>query len=154
MTEERWRTSPTLREDVYDALKKPDGLMNPSTVVATIDEDGSPRTAPFGSLHALSPNLLTFIINRRHQTLANIKRDGRVMVCVVCAPGIAVSIKGTTRIVADPWEFDERYAVAEIDIEEVKNDMPMAIRIESGIEISGVGPFAEWWKSCWREIHK
>ncbi len=154
MVEERWRRSSELRDEVYSILQKLGGVLNPSSVVATVDEDGSPRTAPFGSLHALNPRVLRVVIHRRHDTLANISRDGRVMVCLVCAPDIAVSIKGKGRIVEEPWGFDERYAIVEIDVEEVKNDMPMGIGIESGITISATGPFQEWWKTCWKEMHK
>lgn len=151
---ERWRRSPELREDAFQIWQKHGGVMNPSSVIATIDEDGSPRTAPFGSLHALTPKLLRVVINKYHDTLANIARDGRVMVSLMCPTDIAVSVKGHARVVEETWSFDERYAIVEIDIEEVKNDLPARINVETGITISATGPFQEWWRACWNELSK
>lgn len=150
---ERWRRSPILLDDVYDAWRKEGGFLNPSSVVATTDEDGAPRTAPFGSLHAVSPSRLRVVIYRHHDTLKNIHRDGRVMVALVSPPNIAVSVKGVGFVIEDPWSVDERYAIVEIAVSEVKNDLPMQIGIQSGISISATGPFQEWWKSCWDKLH-
>lgn len=149
---ERWRRSPELLEDAYTAWKKSDGSLNPSSVVATIDEDGAPRIAPFGSMRAVNPRLLRFIAHRYHDTLANVKRDSRITIAMICPPDIAVSARGRARIVEEPFSLDENYALIEIDIEEVKNDMPIRIGIDSGISISPSGPFVTWWKSLWSKM--
>jgi hypothetical protein len=150
---ERWRRSLVLRDDAYEAWRKEGGVLNPSSVIATTDEDGAPRTAPFGSLHALTPDRLRVVIHRYHDTLKNIHRDGRVMVAMVTPPDIAISVKGQGRVVEDPWKGDERYAIVEIDVQEVKNDLPMQIGVEGGITISATGPFQEWWRSSWEKLH-
>ena len=149
---ERWRKSPELRQDAFSAWQKADGALNPSSVVATIDEDGSPRVAPFGSMRAVNPRLLRFIIHRYHDTLANVKRDSRTMVAMISPPHIAVSVRGRARIVEEPFSLDEKYALVEIDIDEVKNDMPVKIGIDSGITISPSGPFVMWWKELWSKM--
>ena len=150
--QERWRRSPKLPEEVFTAWQKSGGELNPSSVVATIDEDGAPRTAPFGSLRAITPSLLRLLIHRYHDTLTNIKRDGRVMVVLIAPPNVAVSVQGRARVVSEPWEADERYALVEIDVIEVKNDMPVKIDIESGIMISPTGPFQQWWESVSNQL--
>lgn len=152
--EERWRRLPELQEDTFVKWQKLDGALNPSSIVATVDEDGAPRVAPFGSLRAISTKLLRFLIHRYHDTLANIKRDGRVMVSLISPPNIAVSVKGQARVVEEPLSIDERYALVEIDIEEVKNDMPVKIDIDSGITISPTGPFQDWWNGIWKGLEK
>lgn len=149
---ERWHRSPELLEDAYIAWQKSDGALNPSSVVATIDEDGAPRVAPFGSLRAVNPQLLRFIIHRNHDTLANVKRDPRIMVAMICPPDIAISARGRARIVEEPFSLEENYALVEIDIDEVKNDMPTRIGIDSGISISPSGPFVLWWKNLWSKM--
>jgi hypothetical protein len=153
-SEERWRRSPKLHDDVFTIMRKENGVLNPSSVIATVDEDGSPHTAPFGSLHAVTPTTMRFVIHRYHDTLANVLRDERVMVCLVCPPDIAISVKGRAKVLDNPWKVDERYALAEITIDEVKNDMPISIGIDSGINISATGPFQEWWAACWKKIQK
>lgn len=151
-SKERWRRSPELLEDAFTAWKKTGGALNPSSVVATVDEDGSPRVAPFGSLRAITPSMLRFIAHRYHDTLANLKREPRVMVSMICAPDIAVSVRGRARIVEEPLSIDNNYALIEIDIEEVKNDMPVKIGIDSGISISPSGPFVQWWNTIWKQM--
>lgn len=151
---ERWRRSPELLEDAFFAWKKANGALNPSSVVATVDEDGTPRVAPFGSLRAVNPRLLRFIVHRYHDTLANLKREPRVMVSMICSPDIAVSVRGRARIVEEPFSIDINYALVEINIEEVKNDMPVRIGIDSGISIAPSGPFVQWWNNIWKQMEK
>jgi hypothetical protein len=148
----RWRRSPELLEDAFKAWHKADGALNPSSVVATVNEDGSPRVAPFGSLRAVNPQLLRLLIHRYHDTLANLKRDPRTMIAMICPPDVAVSVQGSARIVEEPFSLDERYALVEIEIDEVKNDMPVRIGIETGIAISPTGPFVAWWKELWKKM--
>ena len=73
---------------------------------------------------------------------------------MISAPDIAVSIKGKTRIIEEPFTLDQNYALVEIDIEEVKNDMPVRIEIETGIAISPSGPFVAWWEGLWSRMSK
>ena len=149
---ERWRKSHKLLPDAFAAYSKADGQLNPSSVVATIDEDGSPRVAPFGSLRAVNPRLLRLIISRYHDTLANMKRDSRTMIAMICPPNVAVSVRGRARIVEDPFSLDENYVLVEVDIEEVKNDMPARVGLETGIAVAPNGPFVDWWESLWEKM--
>lgn len=121
--DERWRRAPELPSDVFDALHKPNRAINPVTVVATVDPDGAPHTAPFGSLRAVTPRLLRFSCNRHHDTYANLCRDGRVSVVLLAPPNIAASIRGRARMVKERMDIGEQLAIFEIDVEEVKNDM-------------------------------
>lgn len=152
LTDKRWREMDTLSEDLFMVWQKHNGALNPSSIVATIDEDGAPRTAPFGSMRAINHGLLRFLVHRRHDTLANLKRDPRVMIALVCPPNHAVSVRGVARVVEEPFSADEGYALVEIDISEVKNDIPARIDIESGINIAPSGPFVEWWNTVWEHL--
>jgi hypothetical protein len=119
----RWRRASELPPEVFAALRKPDSAINPIVIVATVDPDGTPRTAPFGSLRAVTPKLLRLVSSRYHDTYANLCRDGRVTVALLAPPNIAVSIRGQARVVKEQMDSDEHDAVVEIDVEEVKNDM-------------------------------
>jgi hypothetical protein len=134
--EEHWRRAPELSPEVFTALHKANRAIDPVTIVATVDPDGSPRTAPFGSLRAVTPNLLRLACNRYHDTYANLCRDGRAMVAVLAPPNIAVSIRGRARMVKEEMDTGEHLAVLEIDVEEVKNDMMRRGTIESAIGFS------------------
>ena len=121
--EERWRRAAELPPAVFEALHKPGRAINPVTIVATVDGDGRPRTAPFGSLRAVTPRLLRLACNRYHDTYANLCRDGRASVALLAPPNTAVSIRGRARVVSESMEIGEHLSIVEIDVEEVKNDM-------------------------------
>lgn len=130
---ERWRRSPDLPPDVFAALHKPDRAINPIAIVATVDANGTPRTAPFGSLRAITPRLLRLACNRRHDTYANLCRDERVCVALLAPPNVAVSIWGRARVVKEGMDVGAHLVVLEIDVEQVKNDMMRRGTIESAI---------------------
>ena len=102
-----WPTAPELPEEVFAVLHKPDRAINPIAIVATVDEDGSPRTAPFGSVRAITPRLLRLTSWHGHDTYANLCRDGRVMIAVLAPPDISVSIRGRARVTKECLETDE-----------------------------------------------
>ena len=45
----RWRRAPELPEVVFAAWRKPDSAISPIAVVATVDPDGTPHTAPLAA---------------------------------------------------------------------------------------------------------
>jgi hypothetical protein len=130
---ERWRRAPELPPDVFAALHKANRAINPISIVATVDADGTPRTAPFGSLRAVTPRLLRRACNRYHDTYGNLCRDGRASVALLAPPNIAVSILGRGTVVREMMEGTEHLAIVEIEVQEVKNDMMRRGTIESGI---------------------
>jgi len=71
-----WSTAPELPQGVFAAWRKPDRAISPVAIVATIDADGTPRTAPFGSLRAVTPCLLRLCSWHGHDTYANLCRGG------------------------------------------------------------------------------
>jgi hypothetical protein len=148
----RWRRAPELPADVFAVLRKPDRAINPCTIVATVDADGTPRTAPFGSVRAVSPGLLRLISAHYHDTYANLCRDGRVMVAILAPPDIAVSIRGRARVARERMHAAENSAVLEIDVEEVKNDMPRTGTIGSGITFFPQDEFQRWFDLALGEL--
>jgi hypothetical protein len=120
---EQWRRASVLPPYVFATLHKPNRAIEPVAIVATVDSDGRPRTAPFGSLRAITPQLLRLACGNYHDTYANLCRDGQVSVAVLAAPDVAVSIRGRARVVKAPMEIAQHLVAIEIDIDEVKNDM-------------------------------
>ena len=136
--------APELPENIFVVLHKPDKALSPVSIVATVDPDGTPHTAPFGSMRAVTPRLLRFASLRQHDTYVNLLKDDRVMVAFVAPPNIAVSIKGRARVAREKMALDENFALLEIDIEEVKNDMIRRVVIDSPITISAHNKFKGW----------
>jgi hypothetical protein len=146
-----WQTETELPPEVFKAWHKPDGAISPVAIVATADPDGAPRTAPFGSLRAITPRLLRLFSWREHDTYANLCRDGRVSVALI-SPDLAVSVTGRARVVRERTHHDEQFAILEIDVEEVKNDMAYRVVVESGIEIVAKERHKPWYSAAMAEL--
>ncbi|MGB2963849.1 MAG: pyridoxamine 5'-phosphate oxidase family protein [Anaerolineales bacterium] len=130
---ERWRNALELPPDAFTVLHKPEQAINPITILATVDPDGTPHTVPFGILRAVSPKLLRLACDHYHDTYANLFRDGQVSVALLAPPNIAVSIQWQARVVKEQMKASEQLAILEIDIKEVKNDMMGRGIIESAV---------------------
>lgn len=105
-----------------------------TVVIATVDEDGSPRTAPFHWIVAKDKKTLRVAVNPRHVTYENIKRDGRVMVCVMDQENLAIGIKGRAQVIKEdmesvPWPI----IMVELKIGEVKSDALTWLPIKHGV---------------------
>ncbi len=148
------QTASELPPQVFEVLRKPNRGINPVTIVATVDPDGHPRTAPFGSMRAVTPQLLRMSSLRFHDTFANLCRDGRVMVAVVAPPNIAVSIRGRARVIREQMCADPHCAVLEIQVEEVKNDMVRSGAIESGIAFTPHARVRDWFEAALTELEE
>jgi hypothetical protein len=149
-----WRTATELPPEVFEVLRKPDRAIDPVTIVATVDVDGMPRTAPFGSVRAVNPRLLRMISMRYHDTFANLCRDGRVAVAVVAPPNIAVCIRGKARVARERMKMDENDAILEIEVEEVKNDMVRSGSIESCISFAPWDDVEQWFDAALAELEE
>ena len=71
---------------------------------------------------------------------------------MVSPSNISVSVRGQTRVVKEHMEHDEHFAILEIDIEEVKNDMVYRIVIDSGITISAREKHKPWYDAVMCEL--
>jgi hypothetical protein len=149
---EHWRRAPELPPYVFEVLHKPNRAINPIAIVATVDPDGMPRTAPFGSLRAVTPQLLRLACNRHHDTYVNLCGDGWVSVALLAPPDIAVSIRGRARLVQDRMAIGEHLAVLEIDVQEVKNDMMRRGVIESAVGFEPPGDLKDYYVGAIAEI--
>ena len=149
---EFWSTAPELSPEAFEAWHKSGGAISPAAIVTTVDPDGAPRTAPFGSVRAVTPRLLRLCALHYHDTYANLCRDGRVMVALVSPPDIAVSVRGRARLVKERMDHDEHFAILEIDVKEVKNDMAYGIVIDSAITISAREKHKPWYDAAMREL--
>ena len=151
---EWWSTADHLPPAVYALLRKEGRAINPVTVVATVDADGTPHAAPFGSVRAVSPRTLRMLSLRHHDTYANLCRDGRVVVVLIAPPDIAVSIRGRARVLVEEMDAHRYSAVIEIDVEEAKNDMVRTGTIDSAITFSPKDETQDWFDAALGEIER
>lgn len=139
-----------LSQEVMDIINRQATIV----VVATVDEDGSPRTAPFGWIYAKDGGTLRFSTSRAHDTYDNIIRDGRVMICLIEEGNVAISIKGNARICKDKLSVLEHCAMIEVNITGVKNDVTSVARVISGITCEINERYLEMTKGVYAELMK
>lgn len=149
-----WSTAPELPPEVFEVWQKPEQAISPVAIVATVDHDGFPRAVPFGSLRAITPHLLRLCSFHQHNTYANICRDGRATIVMISPPDISVSVRGRARVIRERMRHDENFAIIDIDIEEVKNDMAYRIVIDNGITIHAKEQFMPWYEATMSELEE
>jgi len=76
----------------------------------------------------------------------------KTMVFLLSPPDIAVSVRGIATIAREHMKADTAYAIVQIDIEEVKNDMVPRIVIEGSMTISVPDQHKEWFENVLREM--
>jgi len=150
----RWRRLSELPAGAFAAWRKPDRAVSPVAIVATVDPDGAPHAAPFGSLRAVTPGLLRLITWRGHDTYKNLCRDDRVTVAMLAPPDLALTVRGRARVVREQMASDEQYAIVEIDVEEVKNDMGRAFSIETALTVSILERHQPWFDAALGEAEE
>jgi uncharacterized pyridoxamine 5'-phosphate oxidase family protein len=139
-----------LSQEVMDIINRQVTIV----VVATVDEDGSPRTAPFGWVYAKDGRTLRFSTSRSHDTYKNIVRDGRVMVCLMEEGNTAISIKGNARICKEQLSVREHCAIVNVDIIGIKSDVTSVGSVISGIKCKINERYVEMTKSVYTEMMK
>ena len=121
-----------LPQDAYELLR----TQAVDVVIATVDEDGFPRTAPYSLVRALDRKTLRVGIGPSKRTYANIVRDGKVMICVLAEGNIALGIRGRARVIKERMEsWNLHVAMIEINILEVKSDALTWVPIIQGIQV-------------------
>jgi len=143
-------SSNELGQEVIDIINR----LATIVVVATVDEDGSPRTAPFGWVYAKDVRTIRFSTSRGHDTYKNIVRDGRVMICLLEEGNTAISIKGNARVCKEQLSTREHCAMVEVDITGVKSDVTGVARVISGIRCEINEKYVEMTKGVYAELMK
>ena len=106
-----------------------------TAIIATVDQDLRPHTAPFNYIVALDSKNIRIAISRNHQTYSNIVDNGYVAMAVLDEGDIAVCIKGIAKVIRGTMECDYNMAVIELEITEIKKDNSNQYFVTQGIRI-------------------
>ncbi len=95
----------------------------PTLILATVDEEGWPHTAPMSWIKVKDRRTLSMAIHRDISSLRNIRCSGKVRL-VAMGRGMAISIRGIARIVKEEMESSPfPAAVVEVTVDEIKDDL-------------------------------
>jgi len=107
-----------LPQEAYDALRS----RVPSVVLATVSSDGFPNTTPVHLLFAKDKKTILMALAKRHQGLANIRKSGKVMVCMCESNDVNVSIRGNAKVVKETMDSSSTMCAVRLDIIDIKDD--------------------------------
>jgi len=125
------------------------------SVVGTVNEDGSPNTAPMSLFYAPNDNTIVAGMVKTSQTVANIKRDGRLIIEVLYEGDIGFGIIGQGEIIKEPLDCSDATLAVKIDVSGVKRDTSPAQIILSGPKVTLRSEKAgEYEKSVLKEIRQ
>lgn len=123
-----------------------------TVVAATLNEDGSPHTAPFSFVVAKDKRTLRLAIGTRNMTIGNIRRDGRMAISVLDRGDIAVSVNGKAKIVKERLECYSGVALVEVDLTSIRNNSSRVGPVTSGVRYNLADRFKEQVKAVFREL--
>ncbi len=102
------------------------------SIMGTVNEDGSPNTAPISLFYATDDKTVIAGMVKTSQTVANIKRDGRLILEVLYEGDIVFGILGRGQIIKEPLDDSDATLAVKIDVSGVKRDTSPAQIITSG----------------------
>jgi hypothetical protein len=120
-----------LNSTLIDLFKKRINI----AVIASIDGDYRPHTAPFNHIVVLDPKHLRVAISKYHQTLQNIIDNVYVALEILDEGDIAVCIKGTAQVIKGAMEADCNLVIIEIEIIEIRKNNSLDFFVTQGIRI-------------------
>jgi predicted pyridoxine 5'-phosphate oxidase superfamily flavin-nucleotide-binding protein len=101
-----------------------------AAVLSTTDADGRPHAIPISSAVRTGPDTLHLSLGRRRATLANLRRDPRAALTVMCDEDLAFTLHGW----ANEVDGDVEGTVAlRFDVERVQDHLQPTFTIESGV---------------------
>jgi hypothetical protein len=102
------------------------------SIVGTVNEDDSPNTAPMSLFYSKDNKTIIAGMVKTSQTVANIKRDGRLIMEVLYEGDIGFGILGRATIAKEPLDCNAAMLAIKIDVTGIKRDTSPAQIIESG----------------------
>ncbi len=106
---------------------------NSTAILATMDKENHPHTAPYNGIIACDPKHLRVAICKDNQTYSNIMESGNVAVALLEEGDIAVCIKGIAQVVRSYMDFDYNMAIIDIEINEVRKNNSSQFFVTQGI---------------------
>jgi hypothetical protein len=123
------------------------------SIVGTVNEDGSPNTAPMSLFHAVDKKTIVAGMMRKCRTVENLKRDGRLIIEVLFEGDVSFGIVGTADVIKEPLSGSEAMLALKIDVNGVKRDTsPAQIVISGPRSKPRTDKAVEFEKSMWQEI--
>lgn len=100
-------------------------------VLITLDDSG-PYAIPISAMQRIDDHRIVFALAPRRGSLSRLRADRRAALTLV-APGMAVTVRGSARVVADPLGTAPFVVAVEITADAVDNALDPRTEITGGI---------------------
>ncbi|EKQ54383.1 MULTISPECIES: pyridoxamine 5'-phosphate oxidase family protein [unclassified Clostridium] len=104
-----------------------------TVILSTVTDEGFPHAMPVHLMAAPNNKTIKLALMKMHKTTANIKHNARAFISVIESTDIAISIKGSARVVKEPMEGNSAMSIVEFIVEEVKSDTTPKVIVTEGI---------------------
>lgn len=121
-----------LPDELYDILKKGQTV----AVLATFSEKGVPHTTPIQVIYPKGYESILISIHKNHQGYHNMVWQKKVMICFMDEGNVAYSILGRAGVVRAPSVVHPLMNVVHIDIIDIKSDVSVLTKVDSGVRWS------------------
>ena len=109
-----------------------DSRVNP-VILATIDREHHPNTAPYNCIVAPDTRHLRIALCKDNQTYTNIIENGNIALAIIDEGDVAVCIKGNAQILMNHMNCDLNMAVIDIEIGEIRRNISPLFFVTQGI---------------------
>ncbi|HBE80541.1 MAG TPA: hypothetical protein DDW65_22560 [Firmicutes bacterium] len=106
-----------------------------TVIIASIDQDYRPHTAPFNHIIVQDPKHLRVAVSKTHQTLQNIRDNVYVALAIIDEGDVAVCIKGMAHVLKEAMDIDCNRVVVDIEIDEIHRNNSQDFFVTQGIRI-------------------
>jgi hypothetical protein len=93
-----------------------------TAILATNNPSGYPHTMPVHLMFAPDERTILVALRLGHQSVENIRCDGRVVLCLCEHDDLNVSIRGDAAVVRGPALSNRNMCIVKIDVSDVKDD--------------------------------
>ena len=104
-----------------------------TVILSTITDEGFPHAMPVHLIASPDDKTIRMALLKLHKTTENIKNDPRAFISVLEGSDIAISIRGSAKVVREPMEGNSAMCMVEFKVEEVKSDTTPTVIVTDGI---------------------
>ena len=134
------------------------GLFNQkltTVVMATITPEGYPHSMPVHLMAASDNKTIYMALVKAHQTVANIRANGKAAISVLEGPDISLTILGTAKVVKETMAGSSVMCMIEFQVTEIKSDTTPTLIVTEGVRCKHrTEKTAEFFKAMFNELNQ
>lgn len=104
-----------------------------TVVMSTVTPEGNPHSMPVHLMAASDEKTIYIALVSAHQTVSNIKENGKAVISVLEGQDISLSFIGDVKVVKEPMEGSSVMCMVEFKVVEIKSDTTPTLIVTEGV---------------------